>query len=290
MILIAEPTKVRGPIRCPYHSWCYDFDGRLINTPQVGGPGIDEHEAIDKDELGLIEVRSHVWRDIVFVNVSGNAPSFDEATKELRARWQSFDSPVFHGGDTSSFIVECNCNWKLAVENYCESYHLPWVHPALNTYSKIEDHYPIDDGANYSGQGTVVYQQLVGEDGAKFPDFPNLPDKWDQDAEYIALYPNVLLGVHRDHSFAIILTPDGPERTIEQIELYYANKDIAFGEWGAMLDANANLWRTVFSEDVSVVEGMQRGRHGIKFDGGKFSPAMDGPTHAFHQWVAKHLS
>jgi len=35
-----------------------------------------------------------------------------------------------------------------------------------------------------------------------------------------------------------------------------------------------------------VVEGMQRGRHGVNFDGGRFSPAMDGPTHCFHDWVA----
>ena len=35
-------------------------------------------------------------------------------------------------------------NWKLAVENYCESYHLPWVHPGLNSYSRLEDHYHID--------------------------------------------------------------------------------------------------------------------------------------------------
>ena len=32
---------------------------------------------------------------------------------------------------------------KLAVENFCESYHLPWVHPELNIISKLEDHYNI---------------------------------------------------------------------------------------------------------------------------------------------------
>lgn len=290
MILVSETIKIRGPIRCPYHSWCYDFDGRLIHTPQVGGPGIDSHEGINKDTLGLFEIRSAVWRDIVFVNISGDAPEFSDATKQLQDRWQSFDRPLFHGGESSSFSFEVNCNWKLAVENYCESYHLPWVHPALNTYSRIEDHYPIDDGGNYSGQGTVVYQQLAGEGDERFPDFEGLPEKWDKQAEYISLFPNVLLGVHRDHAVAIVLMPDGPECTIEHVELYYADKDIAAGQWGAMLDANANLWRTVFSEDVGVIEGMQRGRHGLKFDGGKFSPAMDGPTHAFHKWVAGRLS
>jgi hypothetical protein len=49
------------------------------------------------------------------------------------------------------------------------------------------------------------------------------------------------------------------------------------------------LWKTVFEEDVFVVEGMQKGRHGALFDGGRFSPVMDGPTHNFHHWVASQI-
>ncbi|MEO0637981.1 MAG: aromatic ring-hydroxylating dioxygenase subunit alpha, partial [Pseudomonadota bacterium] len=40
---------------------------------------------------------------------------------------------------------------------------------------------------------------------------------------------------------------------------------------------------------VDVVEGMQRGRNAPGFDGGKFSPAMDGPTYSFHQWISQNL-
>ncbi len=46
------------------------------------------------------------------------------------------------------------------------------------------------------------------------------------------------------------------------------------------------LWKEEFEEDIFVVEGMQKGRHGAKFDGGRFSPVMDSPTHLFHHWVA----
>jgi choline monooxygenase len=27
----------------------------------------------------------------------------------------------------------------------------------------------------------------------------------------------------------------------------------------------------------------------VTFDGGRFSPAMDGPTHCFHDWVASQV-
>ena len=52
---------------------------------------------------------------------------------------------------------------------------------------------------------------------------------------------------------------------------------------------NAAQWKEVFEEDIFVVEGMQRGRHAVGFDGGRFSPAMDGPTHMFHAWVAAQM-
>ena len=52
---------------------------------------------------------------------------------------------------------------------------------------------------------------------------------------------------------------------------------------------NAELWKGVFVEDIGVVEGMQAGRGAPGFDGGRFSAAMDGPTHLFHRWVAGRL-
>ena len=287
MILVEEPKKIQGAIRCPYHSWCYTLKGALRTTPHVGGPGRSIHDDIKRDELGLIRIRSHVWQDVVFVNVDGAAPAFEEVHADLLERWSEFDRPLYHGGDAASFKLEVKTNWKLAVENYCESYHLPWVHPGLNSYSRLEDHYHIEERGKYSGQGTLVYRQLEDDQGEVFPDFEGLSEKWDTGAEYIAVYPNVLLGVHRDHTFAIVLEPKALDQTLEHIELYYAKpvQDLPEG----LGEKNAVQWKDVFVEDVFVVEGMQRGRQGIFFDGGKFSPAMDGPTHNFHHWVASAI-
>ena len=289
MILVDEPTRIRGAIRCPYHSWCYGLDGSLRTTPHVGGPGCNTHEDIDVNKLGLIRIRSHVWRDVIFVNISGTAAPFEEVHAELLARWAEFDQPHHHGGEGSSFKLNVKTNWKLAVENFCESYHLPWVHPGLNSYSRLEDHYNIDDRPGYSGQGTLVYRQLQDEDGAAMPDFAGLSSKWDEGAEYIAVYPNVLLGAQRDHAFAIVLQPIDTERTVEHVELYYAQPASDSPGRDALRKSNAGRWKTVFEEDIYVVEGMQRGRHGELFDGGRFSPAMDGPTHNFHKWVATQI-
>ncbi|KQB98241.1 (2Fe-2S)-binding protein [Loktanella sp. 1ANDIMAR09] len=286
MILVAEPRKIEGTIRCPYHSWCYSTDGKLVSTPHVGGPGHNTHEAIDKSLLGLIEVRSHIWFDTVFINISGDAAPFEEVHADLIARWSAFHQPMYHGGADSTFTLDVKTNWKLAVENYCESYHLPWVHPGLNSYSRLEDHYNINEKGKFSGQGTLVYRQLTGDHGAVFPDFSGLDAQWTEGGEYLTVFPNVLLGVQRDHTFVIVLEPVSHAQTREHIHLYYAAPQTD----DALRAKNAAQWKVVFEEDIFVVEGMQKGRYAPGFDGGRFSPAMDGPTHCFHDWVAGRIA
>lgn len=290
MILVENKTTLRSTIRCPYHSWCYNFDGLLRTTPHVGGPGNNLHDCIKREELGLLEVRSHVFMGMIFVNLDGNAPAFEVHTAKLQEQWREFvDRPLFYSGDDSSFTLEVKCNWKLAVENYCESYHLPWVHPGLNAYSRLEDHYNIVEPGAYSGQGTVVYNPQLDET-RKFENFDALSSKWDTGAEYVSLYPNVLLGVHRDHTFAIMLDPQALDKTIERVEIFYTSEAMCEPGMADLRVKNAKMWKDVFIEDIFVVEGMQKGRSASMYDGGKFSPVMDPPTHCFHDWVARRFA
>ena len=290
MRLVQQATRYKSAIPCPYHAWCYGLDGALRSTPHVGGQNCHRHDAVAREDLGLFEVPAAVWLDVVFVNIDGTAPAFEEANSALLARWHEFGAqPLFHAGADSSFTLELDTNWKLAVENYCESYHLPWVHPGLNSYSKLEDHYHIFGEGAFAGQGTRVYSPQLGGGGQRFADFAGLSDKWASGAEYAALFPNVLLGVHRDHVFAIRLDPRDSGRTVEQVEIYYADEAMIGPEAAALRRANTEMWKQVFVEDVGVVEGMQQGRAAPAFDGGKFSPVMDVPTHAFHAWVAERF-
>ena len=287
MQLVNEAKTIEGAIRCPYHSWCYSTKGMLVSTPHVGGAGHNTHPSIVKEDLGLNEVRSHVWRDVVFINISGTAPKFTDVHADLIARWTEFDCPIFHGGDDSKFDLELIANYKLAVENYCESYHLPWVHPGLNSYSRLEDHYNIVEYGKFSGQGTLVYRQLKAEDGsAAFPNFPKLSEQWNEGAEYITVYPNVLLGVQCDHAFTIVLEPKAYNKTVEHIHLYYASETTD----AKNRSVNTEQWKEVFAEDIFVVQGMQSGRYAPTFDGGRFSPVMDESTHCYHDWVARKIA
>ncbi len=290
MVLVAEAGNVGRVVRCPYHAWCYGLDGALRSTPNVGGPGVHEHAAIQPAELALKTVRGHVWRDVVFVDLSGQAPAFEDHAAPLIERWREFDSPLFAGGADSVMSLEIAANWKLLIDNTCEAYHLPSIHPGLNSYSRLEDHYGIMEPGLFSGQGTTAYGPGLDGVGRGFENFGGLSERWAGAAEYIALYPNVQFGVHRDHAFVLLLEPRGPEYTVERVALYFASEEMRGPAHAGMRRALLDLWRGVFLEDLGVVEGMQRGRHGTAFDGGRFSPALEGPTHNFHRWVAERLA
>jgi len=290
MKLVEEPQNIVGVIRCPYHSWCYKLNGDLYATPHVGGAGHNKHASIDPEKTGLFEVRTHVWLDMIFINLSGGAPDFDVHAEKLFTRWHEFkDQKIYHGGDDSSIELSVNSNWKLPIENTSEYYHLPWVHPGLNSYSRLQDHYYIVEENNYSGTGTMVYNPQLDESGREFAAFPGLSEKWNQAAEYISFFPNIQIGVHKDHIFVIHVTPVSVDETKERVEIYYADPLMSGDDWADLRQARTDMWTEVFQEDIFAVEGMQKGRHAPDFDGGRFSPTMDIATHCFHQWVARQL-
>ena len=291
--LVAEPCAVKAALRCPYHSWAYGSDGTLIRTPHVGGPGKHELEGFDRSKLGLHQIRSQEWLGLVFVNLSGDAPPFDIHIAPLLDRWEPYVGangldalrPVETGGQMEMTVES---NWKLPVENYCESYHLPWIHPGLNSYSKLEDHYHIRHGELGAGQGSLAFN-FASKEGIALPQFKAWPKEKRNIAEYIAVYPNVLLGLQVDHLFAVWLQPLCASRTREVIQLLYIGDDATTEHYEEARVKTLEGWREVFAEDVDAVEGMQLGRSSTAFDGGAFSPVMDNPTHHFHRWVASRL-
>ena len=292
--LVGGPCPAGGMLSCPYHAWSYGLDGTLETTPHIGGPGIHELGDFDRSRHGLKPVRSEVWMGMVFVNLSADAPPFEAHIQPLAERWEAFHGafgpydlrPAETGGDLQ---IEIQANWKLAVENYCEAYHLPQIHVALNQYSRLEDHYHIMIGEDFAGQGTTVYD-LSSTAGILLPRFEDWPEDRLQYAEYVSVYPNLLLGLQADHLFAMILHPIAPDRTLEDLRIFYVGDEAVGDEYAKAREATRESWRVVFAEDVGVVEGMQQGRSSPGFDGGIFSEVMDTPTHHFHRWAASKLA
>ena len=289
--LVWQACSVKRTIQCPYHGWAYDLDGRLLATPNVGGSGVHAIDSLDRNEHGLCEARSAVWMDLVFVNLSADAPDFATFIDPLqqridkllpRAKFAALKPAANHG----SYTIDFAGNWKLCVENNLESYHLPTVHPDLNAVSKLEDHYHFYGDDLFAGQGTLRYDHEK-TNLAAFPVF----DGWsDMIAEYPTLYPNVFLGLQADHFWTRYVQPVSAERSLDHLQIYYTGDAAHSPEFEAARAHRLEVWARVFNEDIGVVEGMQRGRHSSAFSGGVLTPIMDKPSHHFAKWVARQLT
>ena len=293
--LLSEPCFLKNVLRCPYHSWSYDFEGKLVATPHIGGLNIHTSEKFDKSKSNLREVRSKVWMDMVFVNINNNEVEFKEYVKPLEDRWSKFISKgdqhlLVNSRDNGYFSLEVKSNWKFAIENYCESYHLPTIHPELNKVSNISDHYHIQGLPNrFAGQGSKKYVQLI-KGNKTFDNFKNWPKDLSKNSEYIALFPNVMIGLHIDHFYAFWLEPISINETKEHLAMYYVGDNSANGKkFESMRKENVKFWEDVMLQDIKAIEGMQEGRNSPVYNGGNFSPVMDNPTHQFHKWVANNL-
>ena len=284
-LILREGAGGRATLTCPYHAWTYDLDGRLLRTPHIGGQDIDECPGIDRAALGLRPVRLDCWAGLLFVNLSGDAPTLAEWLRPLTERWAAYNfSGLCYGGGKS---YELRTNWKHAIENYLESYHLPWVHKGLNSYSRMSDHYTFFAGADTAGQGTTVYAP-GGREGLRLP-AQNLPADLVARAEYPVLFPNLMTGLQVDHFYLIDVQPDGPALTRERFEVFYFGDEAMRDELRPLRTETVERWDSVFIEDIDVVERLQEGHASAAATGGRFSAAQDGAVHHFQRRILERM-
>ena len=118
---------MRKAFVCPYHSWTYDLDGRLIGTPNV-----QEDELFDRGQYPLHGFPVDEYAGFLFANLAASRDrswtSLNDGVESVTAfdrfRWTS-------SGSASRIVYEVEANWKIIVENYNECLHCPVVHPEL---------------------------------------------------------------------------------------------------------------------------------------------------------------
>ncbi len=285
--LVAEPRHVRGAITCPYHAWTYGLDGRLLRRPRFCGQAQCPDDHFDPVALGLQPVRCEQWHELVFVNLYGNAPPLADYVAPLAARWADRDfSLLRHGG---GLRFDIRANWKLVVENFCERYHLPSVHPALNRYSPVDHSFEIIGEGLYCGVGSTSYAPPPVGDSA-LPGFPGVAKERARIAEFVALFPNVMFGCLYDHCYAFILQPVAPDHTRERFEFFYVGDEAMQPELAAQREDCVERRRVINGEDIAIVERLQVGRRSPAMTGGVFSPAFETTTHQFQKTLLGRLS
>ena len=280
MKILAGAVRGRTRFTCPYHAWTYALDGRLLRAPHFDGPGAHGSAPVD----GLARVRSAVWHRLVFVNLSGDAPAFADWIAPLERRWARYDLGLLRRAESRA--CDIGANWKLAVENFIDYYHLPYVHKGLNAYSAMEDHYPIRWGDRFFGQGNARYAASDAATG-KLPAFPGLGAAERPVTEAICLFPNLLVTLFDDNLRIILVEPDGAGRCRERIEVFVVGDGAMAPELAPMRRALVERFESFNLEDIAIVERLQDAFATTAFDGGRLSPAFDANIHHFHRLIGE---
>ena len=121
--LLTEDRGCLKAITCPYHGWSYDLDGRLKAVPDSERFS----QGIDRSALSLKPVKVEVWAGLVWVNMDPNAAPlavFLGAIATDLAPYH-FERMVLVEDQT----VCLDANWKTAVDNFNEQYHVDFLHP-----------------------------------------------------------------------------------------------------------------------------------------------------------------
>jgi phenylpropionate dioxygenase-like ring-hydroxylating dioxygenase large terminal subunit len=170
---------------CPFHAWSFNLKGGLVSLPQS-----EAFDGIDRENYGLVPVSTAEWGGMIFASTQPRSASDPELDVE---EFLGSMAPLLAALDLGE--LECieldrvpvQTNWKLALDTFCETYHVPALHKdslATNLYSYVVifDHYGRHH--RYSGPGL------------DFAEFLNRPENEWPASHYQAvhyLFPNTTI-------------------------------------------------------------------------------------------------
>ncbi len=126
----AEQGRAKSFV-CSYHGWNYALDGRLIGVP---GQKTYYHDALDRSRLGLARVRMESYLGFHFGCLDPEAPPLadflgDVGRIGLGMACAYGDVEVVDGVQKN--VIDCN--WKIAVDNLFDWYHVMYSHASAGS-------------------------------------------------------------------------------------------------------------------------------------------------------------
>jgi phenylpropionate dioxygenase-like ring-hydroxylating dioxygenase large terminal subunit len=255
-------------ITCPYHGWSYRHDGALIGVPvRESFPGLD------RSAHSLRSVRVDVSFGFVFVCLAGDPPPVSSAWGALGAELAAyrFEDMV----PLAPISTEVwNADWKVTMDNYLESYHVPIGHPGL--YRMFTPDY--DDQASVPGVARGIshmrdkpssrwserlYQTLIGRA------VPHLPVAEQRSWRFYSALPNLGIDIFPDQMDFFQVLPQGPGKCMV--------RGTTFGLPGTSRELRAVRYLSdrintqVNAEDKWLCERVQRGLASSSYTPGPLS-------------------
>ena len=253
-------------IKCPYHGWTYGLDGALNGAPHFG-----DQPDFDAGDYPLIEARTHEWGGWVFVNVSGDAPDFNDYTGSLQETIAPYQPERLVIAARDEYVV--GANWKSIIENYHECYHCNHIHPELvQVSSPVSGHTWYPDGAWVGGDMELLEgmktMSMDGQTGANKM-LPGLEGKQLRDVLYFELFPNLLISPHPDYILTHRFEPLEPGLTKVECHWLFDAGEVARDDFDPSYAVD--FWDITNKQDWSATEGVQRGMHSKGYTPGPLS-------------------
>lgn len=289
---------------CPYHSWTFDLDGKLIFAANMG-------DKFNNDEHGLLPVHCETVNSFIYVCVAESAPDFDL----FREQVSPFLTP--HNLENAKVAYESNLvekgNWKLVFENNRECYHCDANHPELlNSFvenlsvagvggeedPELAEHWQRCEDAGFpsrmvmaeSGQYRMtripLFQQAVSYtmDGKPAVANKRLDDSDESNLGALLYfhYPNTWNHVMGDHALSFRVLPLSSGETLVTTK-WLVPKDAVEGE-DYDIDRLTKVWLATNDQDRQLVEETFRGVSSPSYRPGPFSDITENGVCQFVDW------
>ncbi|MEM7467215.1 MAG: SRPBCC family protein [Pseudomonadota bacterium] len=138
--LTDQPRGEKSRFSCPFHSWTYAADGKLIGireSKMFGDVDKSCHSLIElptQEKYGLLVVHPQVDGEVDVDDLLGEKLADEIST------WE-FEKCVFEGDST----IEKDLNWKLANDTFGENYHFGTLHSETLINLAYGDHATYDE-------------------------------------------------------------------------------------------------------------------------------------------------
>jgi phenylpropionate dioxygenase-like ring-hydroxylating dioxygenase large terminal subunit len=282
--VLADGKGSERYLRCPYHSWTYGLDGRLLGAPSMA-PGHSLAEL--KAGICLPRLRVEVWHGMVFANFDQNAQPLAPTLAKLE--------PVIAGHRFEDLVVAESVtlpnlpfNWKNMQENALEEYHTTYVHKG---YHENAPAHLVERGAFEPGDGGIYrHAGLIikgGEDVPGRPTFPVIDGLPEQDRGYfifLAIPPQFFAAVYPHGLKVFRIVPQAANEMTLTISFHFPRATIDLPAFPSMLKRQLEFIDLIDREDIDSNTRMFRGLRSRFAPRGPYSP-QEATLPQFNEWL-----
>jgi len=282
--IMEEATGKVTSIKCPYHSWTYSLEGKLI-----GAPHTDSLADFDRNAFSLFPIRCETWGGFVFVNFDTEATPLKDHLKSLVEKCANLPLDTLKRGGRVEYDVAAN--WKIICENYSECYHCPTIHPELNriTYYRTSFNYAFLTDKESNGALSGGWMGLSEDaDSMTWNGKTNRPPIKGTTKEdmrriyYFLIFPNLFFSLHPDYLLVHTVQPLDATHSKIICELYFEPETMAKPDFDPT-DA-IKIWDTINRQDWHVCELAQKGVKSMAFAPGRYTE-LESTVHDFDAYI-----